>query len=167
MEDGKITKQLLKTRSGEFDLESIHTLNLRNLGITDLGSVGECTGLERLNLSRNDITKLTKLAGLTNLTYLNISANRISSLEGLQALDNLQTLNLAGNLVGSVDSLRCLTGLDKLQDLRLCDHVQGLSNPMCMNSNYKSDVSNLFPNLKTLDGKCNILNRTNHEEKLF
>lgn len=49
-------------------------------GITDLGSVGECTGLERLNLSRNDITKLTKLAGLTNLTYLNISANRISSL---------------------------------------------------------------------------------------
>ena len=30
--DGKITKPLLKTRSGEFDIESIHTLNLRDCG---------------------------------------------------------------------------------------------------------------------------------------
>lgn len=30
--DGKITKALLKTRSGEFDIESIHTLNLRDCG---------------------------------------------------------------------------------------------------------------------------------------
>lgn len=27
-----VTKILLKTRSGEFDLESIHSLNLRDLG---------------------------------------------------------------------------------------------------------------------------------------
>ena len=30
--DGKITRQMLKTRSGEFDVESIHTLILREQG---------------------------------------------------------------------------------------------------------------------------------------
>jgi len=49
-------------------------------GITDLGCLGECIGLERLDLSKNDITKLHKLAGLSALQSLNLSANRISSL---------------------------------------------------------------------------------------
>ena len=48
--------------------------------ITDLGCLGECSGLERLDLSFNDVTKLYALAGLTNLTDLNLSANRITSL---------------------------------------------------------------------------------------
>ena len=30
--DGKISKQLLKKKSGEFDLESIHSLSLQKLG---------------------------------------------------------------------------------------------------------------------------------------
>lgn len=148
-----VTKILLKTRSGEFDLESIHSLNLRDLGISDLGCISECTSLERLNLSRNDICKLTKLAGLNNLTHLNLSANRIVSLEGLQALESLQHLNLVGNLIGSVDSLRCLTGLDKLKTLRLCDKIQELSNPVCLHQNYMSDMIALFPNLEWLDGE--------------
>ena len=50
------------------------------VGINDLGSLGECAGLETLDLSRNDVTKLYGLAGLTNLVYLNLSCNRISVL---------------------------------------------------------------------------------------
>ncbi|OWF45968.1 leucine-rich repeat-containing protein 61-like [Mizuhopecten yessoensis] len=151
MEEGKITKALLKTRSGEFELESIHSINLRELGISDLGCIGECTGLERANLSRNEITKLTKLAGLTNLAILNLSANRIMSLEGLQALDNLQSLNLAGNLIGGVENLRCLTGLDKLESLTVNDKT--LSNPFCINQGYKKDIAKMFPRLRTIDGE--------------
>lgn len=49
-------------------------------GISELGCLGECLGLERLDLSRNDLSKLYALAGLSKLTYLNLSANRISSL---------------------------------------------------------------------------------------
>ncbi|CAC5426355.1 Leucine-rich repeat-containing protein 61 [Mytilus coruscus] len=153
MEDGIITKVLLKTRSGEFDLESIHSLSLRELGISDLGCISECASLERLNLARNDISKLTKLAGLNNLTQLNLSANRIVSLEGLQSLESLQHLNLAGNLIGSIDSLRCLTGLDKLKTLRLCDRTHDLSNPVCMNKSYRTDMISMFPNLEWLDGE--------------
>ncbi|XP_069138618.1 leucine-rich repeat-containing protein 61-like [Argopecten irradians] len=151
MEEGKVTKALLKTRSGEFELESIHSINLRELGISDLGCIGECTGLQRANLSRNDITKLTKLAGLSNLTALNLSANRIMTLEGLQALDNLQSLNLAGNLIGGVENFRCLQGLEKLESLTVND--KALSNPFCVNVGYRKELSKLLPKLRTIDGE--------------
>ncbi|XP_062572394.1 leucine-rich repeat-containing protein 61-like [Saccostrea cucullata] len=153
MEDGKITKALLKTRSGEFDIESIHTLNLRDCGLSDLGCISECSQLERLNLSRNDLCKLNKLAGLGNLTILNLSGNRITNLEGLQALENLQSVNLAGNLIGSINSLRCLTALDKLEELRLHDSLRDLSNPLCHSPMYRRDVLDMLPNLKVLDGE--------------
>ncbi|XP_050401710.1 leucine-rich repeat-containing protein 61 [Patella vulgata] len=151
--EGQITKQLLKTRSGEFDVESIHSICLRGAGILDLGCISECSSLEKLDLSKNDISKLHKLAGLNNLAVLNLSGNRIVSLEGLQALENLTKLNLAGNLIGRVGELRCLTGLSKLTDLRLQDTDNGLSNPLCGNNTYIKEVVDLFPSLITLDGE--------------
>ncbi|XP_013407311.1 leucine-rich repeat-containing protein 61 isoform X2 [Lingula anatina] len=144
---------MMKSQSREFDLESIHSLSLRSQNISGLGCLGECVGLERLDLSFNDVTKLFSLAGLTNLVYLNLAANRISSLDGLQSLDNLQKLNLAGNLIGSLDTLRCLSCLEKLRDLRLQDTTSGLSNPICMNVTYKSDVTTMLPILVILDGE--------------
>lgn len=104
----KITAVLLKSRTGEFDLESILFLKLRGLGkvkwifqylslqkciiisyksfivcllgIHDLGCIGECVNLERLDLSGNNITNLAPLASLRLLSVLNLSANRISNL---------------------------------------------------------------------------------------
>ncbi|ELU10267.1 hypothetical protein CAPTEDRAFT_117326 [Capitella teleta] len=150
---GRITKQLLKSASGEFDIESIHSLIMQESNISDLGCIGECFGLERLDLSCNDITKLYALAGLTNLLYVNLSANRITSLEGLQALDNLTMLNLSGNLIASMDTVQCLSSLEKLRDIRLQDALKGLSNPICMNTSYKKDVLNILSNIHTLDGE--------------
>lgn len=151
--DGRITAQILKTHTGEFDLESIHLLTLKYKGISELGCIGECTNLERLDLSFNDITKLFALAGLSRITYLNLSANRISNIEGLQSLDSLRELNLAGNLISSVDNLRCLIGLEHFEDLRLRDVLQGITNPMCMNNSYRGDVLNILPKLRNLDGE--------------
>ncbi|KAH3836431.1 leucine-rich repeat-containing protein 61-like [Dreissena polymorpha] len=148
-----VTKTLLKSISGEFDMESIHSLSLKNLELTELGCIGECTGLQRLDLSYNSLTRLHLLVGLDSLQTLNLAANRITSLEGLQALENLENLNLAGNLIGGVDALRCLTGLEKLQCLRLRDQTTGLSNPVCLNIRYVADVGSMFPHLTTLDGE--------------
>lgn len=152
IEDGQVTKSALKVASGEFDLESIHSLVLQNAGITDIGCIGECIGLERLDLSRNDITKLHKLAGLSSLQDLNLSSNRISSLDGLQALHNLKNLNLAGNLIFSLDSFQCMCGLEHLKELRLKDDIHNLTNPVCMAPSYVNDVIRMLPNLLVLDG---------------
>ncbi|ESO92658.1 hypothetical protein LOTGIDRAFT_233089 [Lottia gigantea] len=150
---GKITKQFLKTISGEFEVESIHNINLQNLDINDLGSISDCTNLEQLDLSKNNLSKLHKLAGLDHLAVLNLSANRIHCLEGLQSLEGLCKLNLSGNLIGSIGELGCLTGLSNLKELRLEDYRTGLSNPLCHNTNYKQDVINLFPTLVSLNGE--------------
>ncbi|XP_072349072.1 leucine-rich repeat-containing protein 61 isoform X5 [Scyliorhinus torazame] len=79
-ENVKITVQMLKSKTGQFDLESIMFLKLQNFGICNLGCIGDCVNLERLNLSGNNISNLTPLASLKLLTVLNLSANRISNL---------------------------------------------------------------------------------------
>jgi len=50
------------------------------LGIYELGSIDQCTGLEQLDLSRNCIQSVSALANLINLTYLNLSSNQLTSL---------------------------------------------------------------------------------------
>ncbi|XP_026222080.1 leucine-rich repeat-containing protein 61 isoform X2 [Anabas testudineus] len=149
----KITAALLKSRTGEFDLESILFLKLRSHGIHDLGCVGECINLERLDLSGNNITNLAPLASLRLLSVLNLSANRISSLEPLRSCDNLQNLNLAGNIITSVESLHCLQSLRKLENIRLKDNTYNYTNPVCRNTSYRAIVLEMFPNIKVLDGE--------------
>ncbi|XP_034032345.1 leucine-rich repeat-containing protein 61-like [Thalassophryne amazonica] len=149
----KITAVLLKSRTGEFDLESILFLKLKGLGIYDLGCIGECTNLERLDLSGNHVTNLVPLASLRLLSVLNVSANRISSLEPLRNCDSLQSLNVAGNIISSVENLHCLQFLRKLENIRLKDNTYNYTNPVCRNSSYRSIVLEMFPNIRVLDGE--------------
>ncbi|XP_006789361.1 leucine-rich repeat-containing protein 61 [Neolamprologus brichardi] len=149
----KITAVLLKSRTGEFDLESILFLKLRNLGIHDLGCTGECINLERLDLSGNNITNLAPLASLRLLSVLNLSNNRVSSLEPLRTCDVLQNLNVAGNIISSIENLHCLVSLRKLENIRLKDNTYNYTNPVCRNSSYRAVVLEMFPNIKVLDGE--------------
>ncbi|XP_023811559.1 leucine-rich repeat-containing protein 61 [Oryzias latipes] len=149
----KITAVLLKSRTGEFDLQSILFLKLRGLGICDLGCIGECVNLERLDLSGNNITNLASLASLRLLSVLNISANRITNLEPLHNCENLQNLNVAGNYISSVENLHCLVSLRKLESFRLKDNTYNYTNPVCRNSSYRTVVLEMFPNIKVLDGE--------------
>ncbi|KAH9492787.1 Leucine-rich repeat-containing protein 61 [Bulinus truncatus] len=148
--DGVITKQLLKLRSCEFDIESIHTLTLKDMNLSDLGCISECLNLENLDLSNNKLTKLHKLSSLKMLKKLNLSANMVSSLDGLQTLENLQILNISGNLLGSTDVLQMISSLNNLTDLKLNDNTAGLSNPMC-NTRYIPDVLIILPSVIQLD----------------
>ncbi|RXN03863.1 isocitrate dehydrogenase [NAD] subunit mitochondrial isoform X2 [Labeo rohita] len=152
-ECAKITTVLLKSRTGEFDLESILFLKLRNLGIYDLGCIGECINLERLDLSGNNITNLGPLSPLRRLLVLNLSANRISNLEPLSSCESLQSLNVAGNVIPSVDNLHALKSLKKLESIRLKDNTYNYSNPVCKNSTYRTLILEIFPNMKVLDGE--------------
>ncbi|KAI8501354.1 axoneme assembly [Branchiostoma belcheri] len=148
-----ITRQALKTHSGEFELDSITYINFRDRGISDLGCIGECTNLQHLNVSMNDISRLAPLSSLKHLLTLDISANRITQLDALKDADSLQTLNAAGNLISSIDKLACLVKLEHFSNLRLQDKVHELFNPVCHGASYKKRVLSMMPRLKVLDGE--------------
>ncbi|KAH0520309.1 SCO-spondin [Microtus ochrogaster] len=148
-----ITPQLLKSRSGEFALDSILLLKLRGLGLVDLGCLGECLSLEWLDLSGNALTHLGPLASLRQLAVLNVSNNRLTGLEPLAACENLQSLNVAGNLLAAPGQLQCLAGLQGLEHLRLRDPLARLSNPLCASPSYWAVVRELLPGLRVIDGE--------------
>ncbi|KAK6476718.1 leucine-rich repeat-containing protein 61 isoform X1 [Huso huso] len=149
----KITDVLLKSKTGEFDLESILFLKLRGLGIYDLGCIGDCINLERLDLSGNNITSLAPLASLRLLQVLNVSGNRITNLEAISHCHHLQSLNVAGNLISSIENLQCLLGLRKLENIRLKDCLYNFSNPVCKNISCRNIILEMFPNIKVVDGE--------------
>lgn len=156
LENGKITVQLLKSRTGEFDLGSILLLKLRGLGILELGCLGECASLEWLDLSGNGLTHLGPLASLKALAVLNLSANRISNLDPLSGCDNLQSLNAAGNQLRSLQQLQCLLGLRHLDNLRFHNGPARLSNPFCLaaaGTGYPAALAEMFPRVKVIDGE--------------
>ncbi|XP_045068718.1 leucine-rich repeat-containing protein 61 isoform X2 [Coregonus clupeaformis] len=172
-----VTAVLLKSRTGEFDLESILFLKLR--GIYDLGCIGECVNLERLDLSGNNITNLGPLSSLRLLKILNVPANRISNLDGIHSrgnsatgrptafivfvvwtngeaissCDSLQSINVAGNLISSIDNIHCLQSLRKLENIRLKDNTYNYTNPVCKNMSYRNILLEMFPNIRVLDGE--------------
>ncbi|XP_076863606.1 leucine-rich repeat-containing protein 61 [Brachyhypopomus gauderio] len=152
-ECAKITPGLLKSRTGEFDLESILFLKLRSLGIYDLGCIGECINLERLDLSGNNITNVAPIASLRVLVVLNLSSNRISNLDPISSCESLQSLNLAGNLISSPDNLHPLKSLRTLESIRLKDNTHNYTNPVCKNSSYRNMLLEMFPHIKVLDGE--------------
>lgn len=152
-EAGRITSQLLKSRSGEFALESILLLKLPGLGLVDLGCLGECLNIEWLDLSGNALTDLGPLASLRQLAVLNVASNRLTGLEPLAACENLQSLNVAGNLLAAPSQLQCLAGLRGLEYLRLRDPLARLSNPLCASPSYWAAVRELLPGLKVIDSE--------------
>ncbi|XP_074123627.1 leucine-rich repeat-containing protein 61 [Sminthopsis crassicaudata] len=149
----RLTAQMLKAWSGEFSLESILLLKLCDLGLVDLGCLGECLGLEWLDLSGNTLTHLGPLSSLRQLAVLNVSSNRLTGLEPLASCENLQSLNVAGNLLAGVGQLKCLAGLQRLEHLRLQDSLARLSNPLCKSPSYRAAVWELLPGLKVIDGE--------------
>lgn len=148
-----VNSVLLKTKSGEFDLDSIFHLNLRQQDIDDLGVIGSCSCLQRLDISRNDLTDLKPLTPLKQLMFLNIAANRISTLEPLKELESLKSLNAAGNLISSFEAIYCLSALQNLEDLRFQDPLQEWTNPICNSASYRSTMTSHFCQLKSLDGE--------------
>ncbi|XP_032094280.1 leucine-rich repeat-containing protein 61-like [Thamnophis elegans] len=143
--NGKITIQLLKSRTGEFNLESILLLKLRGLGILELGCLGECASLEWLGLSGNGLTHLGPLASLKVLTVLNVAANHISNLEPLSGCESLQSLNASGNQLRNPQQLQCLAGLWHLDNVRFHNGPARLS--------YPAILAEMFPQVKVIDGK--------------
>ena len=76
-------------------VEAILTLDISNLGITDLTGVEDFTALQELNCSSNALGTLD-IRNNSNLTSLNCASNTLTTLDILNN-SNLITLNVSGN----------------------------------------------------------------------
>lgn len=155
MDVRKITKDYLKKKTQEFDLETIFVLNLKNKSLYDLGCIGNCINLVFLDLSKNNLTSVMSLCQLFFLERLDLSENKLSALSGVEHLESLKSLNVAGNLLGKTECLLPLTNTLSLKTLFI--EVNFLSNPLYeYEKNAKDTILNMLPKLELLDGESLI-----------
>ena len=150
--NGKVTVEQLKQLSCEFDLESVHSINLSRKELNDLSGLEFCTGLQRLNLSNNKLCRLQWIQDLTLLVHLDLSINDLSNLEPLRNLECLKFLNVSGNAISTFDAILSLKHLSDLSQLYFKEGIE-LSNPLCQKSGYPDYVLEILPQLHFLDGE--------------
>ncbi|MEZ6071624.1 MAG: leucine-rich repeat domain-containing protein [Pirellulales bacterium] len=96
------------------DKTSVTTLNVENLGITDIAFLGEWKNLTSVDLSSNQIVDLSAMAGLTKLTTVILDSNEIKDLAPLTSIKGLRVLRLSGNPVVDLRPLATLKELEVL-----------------------------------------------------
>ena len=123
----ELSIEIIKSRIdlNDKNIESIKSLNLYGLNLTEISLLNKFPLLEILSLSNNQIKDLSVLKTLKNLKELYLSNNQINEfnqLENLKNNKNLEKLILKGN-------------------------------PVCNSEKYFEKVINILPNLSILDEK--------------
>lgn len=152
-----ITENLIKARTGTFDLETVFTLSLTSLGISNLDPIlNQCKNMWHLDLSENRLGTLRSLNGhqLTQLKVINVINNSLRDLRDFPALPALQTLYLQGNRIESLEQLSHLaTTCPNLTGLYMKQINGTMANPACSTSQYREKVLKILPSLHILDGE--------------
>lgn len=86
----------------------------RNFNLIDLMPLAGLNSLELLNLGHTQVSDLTPLIGLVNLQVLNLTNTQVSNLTSLVGLSDLQVLNVWGSQVSDLAPLTELSGLQWL-----------------------------------------------------
>ena len=160
-----ISTDEIRVQTGEFDLELIHVVDLSSRKLVAISLLQRCSSLILLDLSCNLISDLQPLSGLQSLEILILNSNSISDINPLSKLFKLYSLQLSGNYIESSISFLCLGSLYNLKNLVINDMSTGLTNPLCRQPDYFTQVIAVLPLLNTLDriqvrGKTEILNRS-------
>ena len=124
----KLTKDFIRSRLGNDNLESITTLNLWGNNIDDISLLSEMPLLEIISLCVNHIKDLSVFRNLKHVKELYLKDNHISDFNQIEHLKNCS----------------------KLQILCLSD------NPISKQPNYRKKVLEILPFLKKLDDIENI-----------
>ena len=109
------------------EMNTLESLDGRELGIKSLSGLETATNLQRLFLDSNEISDITPLAYLTQLRVLSLDSNKISDItplaycrliiiDCLETATNLQELYLDSN---KISDIWALAALDSLQALDL------------------------------------------------
>ena len=121
----KLTLDIIMSRANTKNLESIKTLNLWGLNLTDLSILSQLPLLETISLSNNQIKDISIFKTIKNIKELYLAENHISELN-------------------QIDNLKNCKKLEKLV-------LKG--NPVANNPNYIKKILEILPNLITLDEK--------------
>eukprot|EP00903_Cladosiphon_okamuranus_P015264 g14106.t1 len=149
----RITEDYLKKITGEYDLEVMQWLELRDTGIRRIENLSGCTSIRTLSLCGNQIRDICGLEGLISLERLDLSSNRIQRIENLGHLTSLQSLDLKDNQISNVDDVGSLSPLPNLRRLLLQSYHGDKTNPACQHPSYHTVVTRLLPKLDVLDGE--------------
>ena len=94
--------------NGNWIEATIKSLDLSNMGLTDISGLEYLSGLEELNLSNNQITNIEPLAHLMNLINLDLSYNKITDISVLPYYAcnyEYRTINLSHNNITDISSV--------------------------------------------------------------
>ena len=120
-----LTLDIIMGRANTKRLDSIKTLNLWGLNLSDISILSELPLLETVSLSNN----------------------KIKDISILKTMKNIKELYLADNQINDLNQIEYLKNCKKLEKLVL------KGNPIYNNPNYIQKVLEILPNLITLDEK--------------
>lgn len=89
-------------------------VDLKCLGLIDIGSFTGFTRLRCLNLSGNQLTSLTAISSCLALEELAVEDNRLTSLEGVSALSALRRLDAGSNQIANAMDIKHLSRLTQV-----------------------------------------------------
>ena len=121
----KLTLDIIMSRANTKKLESIKTLNLWGLNLSDLSI----------------------LSGLPLLETISLSNNQIKDISIFKEIKNIKELYLADNQISELNQIENLKNCKKLEKLVL------KGNPISNNPNYIKKILETLPNLLILDEK--------------
>jgi Leucine-rich repeat (LRR) protein len=93
----------------QFPLDS-ESLNLSNLGLTEIPDLSAFTALKKLDLYCNKITRINTFHAPA-LEYLNLSSNAIEKIENLSCFPNLKTLQVGNNKLSKIENIESLVSI--------------------------------------------------------
>ena len=80
--------------------DTITSIDLSGLGISDISDVAYLPNIEKLDLSLNEIDDVEPLASLEHLQYVNLKSNKLESINSLAfALPDSMLVNVADNYI--------------------------------------------------------------------
>ncbi|KAA0146304.1 hypothetical protein FNF27_05487 [Cafeteria roenbergensis] len=151
----------VKRISGQYDLESVRRLNLRDMGLADVSVLAGCTGMVALDLRGNKLRSLAPLRGMTSLRALDVSDNGLSGATlapQLEPLVSLTHLNVQGSAISRVDdAVALLRARPTLRLLALKDTDGERACPACAHPSYLAAMVEAGRDLIMLDGESMFL----------
>lgn len=156
------TEDLIKSRSGQFDLEDVLVLKLNGAGLTSISAspsaLLRCSNLTHLELRKNELKTLDGIEALPNLEKLDVSDNKIANLSPLGFLMKLVELNVASNAITDLKQLEHLKGLAELRSLTV---GPGRGNTIISGDRHVPFVVEQLPQVLTLDGQSTAVVKAN------